>query len=110
MGISQCGYFFSDPLRALEQFKSNVATSKAVYGLVVTDIRMPQMDGRTFASELLKIKPNVKIVFMSAFEMDRELLTTSPLSNESLTNRRHLQKPFPLIQLRNVVIEAVATA
>lgn len=35
--------------------------------LVITDISMPQMDGITLSSELYRLKPNIKIVFISSY-------------------------------------------
>ncbi|MEO9319724.1 MAG: response regulator [Nitrososphaera sp.] len=56
---------FSDPLIALEHFKVNSQS----YRLVVTDVRMPKMNGFEFASNVREINPKVKIVLMSAFEL-----------------------------------------
>lgn len=39
------------------------------YRLVVTDVRMPKMNGFEFASNVREINPKVKIVLMSAFEL-----------------------------------------
>ena len=36
-------------------------------GIVVTDIRMPLMDGYQFVKKVKEIKPDMKVFFMSAF-------------------------------------------
>jgi response regulator RpfG family c-di-GMP phosphodiesterase len=40
------------------------------YWLVVTDIRMPLIDGYQFIKKVKEVKPDVKVFFMSAFLTD----------------------------------------
>jgi DNA-binding NtrC family response regulator len=56
---------FTDPILALEHFKINAKE----YQLVITDIRMPKMNGFELAAKIKAIKPDAKIIFMSAFEI-----------------------------------------
>jgi CheY-like chemotaxis protein len=59
-------FAFTDPLLALEHFKIN----QKDYSLIVSDIRMPVMDGFEFVRKARKINPKVKILLMTAFEID----------------------------------------
>ena len=59
-------YAFTDPALALEHFKVNASK----YRLVISDIRMPQMNGFEFIKKVKEIKPEVKVFFMTAFEIN----------------------------------------
>ncbi|MFZ0568564.1 MAG: response regulator [Nitrososphaeraceae archaeon] len=59
-------FAFTDPLLALEHFRINHKD----YSLIVSDIRMPTMNGFEFVREARKIDPKVKILLMTAFEID----------------------------------------
>jgi len=50
----------------LEHFRINHKD----YLLIVSDIRMPIMNGFEFVSEARKINPKIKILLMTAFEID----------------------------------------
>jgi CheY-like chemotaxis protein len=55
---------FTDPLKALDFFTANHEKSS----LVITDLRMPYMNGIEFASQMRRISPDVKLLLMSAYE------------------------------------------
>lgn len=55
---------FTDPRKALEFFAENLDKCS----LVITDLRMPHMNGIDFAAEVRKINPDVKLLLMTAFE------------------------------------------
>jgi len=57
---------FTEPLLALNDFHINSER----YGLVISDLRMPDMNGYQFIKKVKEIKPRVKIFFISAFEID----------------------------------------
>jgi CheY-like chemotaxis protein len=59
-------FAFTDPLLALEHFKINHKD----YSIIISDIRMPVMNGFQFVSEARKINPKVKILLMTTFEID----------------------------------------
>ncbi len=66
--LSKRGYTvfgFTDPVLALEHFRINAWG----YHLVITDIRMPKMNGFELAAKIKAIKPDIRIVYMSAFEV-----------------------------------------
>src|SRR5215471_8836719 len=66
---------FTEPLLALDDFHINSDR----YGLVISDLRMPVMNGYQFIKKVKEIKPQVKVFFISAFEIDDiELRTELP--------------------------------
>ena len=68
-------FAFTDPLLALEHFKIN----QKDYSLIASDIRMPVMNGFEFVRKTRKINPRVKILLMTAFEIDdREFARVLP--------------------------------
>src|SRR5919206_3929003 len=65
-------YTFTDPFAALEYFTSGC---KDHHDLVISDIRMPGMNGYEFVKQVKKINPPVKIILMSSFgKYDNNLL------------------------------------
>ena len=57
---------FTDPLLALEHFRVNHKN----YSLIISDVRMPGMNGFEFAIQARKINSKIKILLMTAFEID----------------------------------------
>lgn len=94
---------FANPIDALKQFESNPSG----YDLVITDIRMPGMTGMELAKSILKIRPDMKIILMTAF-------ATSPVELESnlpiLKWDDILQKPFRLVEICNAVKKKLQAA
>ena len=57
---------YNDPVVATGNFKAGA------YDLVILDIRMPKMDGFQLYEELKKIDDKVKVVFITAFDINYE--------------------------------------
>jgi DNA-binding NtrC family response regulator len=93
---------FTDPLLALEHFQINAKR----YGLVISDLRMPGMNGYEFVKEVNEIKPEIKIFLMTAFEVnDVEFKRLLPkVKIEGL-----LQKPISLADLTITVSKYVSS-
>ena len=56
----------TEPMLALDHFQKNSNR----YWLIVSDIRMPIIDGYEFIKRVKEVKPDVKVFFMSAFLTD----------------------------------------
>ncbi len=87
---------FTDALAALEHFKSN----SRYYDIVISDIRMPGMNGYEFIKHVKNTNSKVKAVLMSAFEINNnEFHNILP----DIKVNAFLQKPFHIQQLNDVV-------
>jgi CheY-like chemotaxis protein len=84
----------ADPLQALEYFENNSDD----IDVVLSDIRMRKIDGRDFVKRIKTIRPETKIIFMTALETDRlELSETLP----SIKIDGFMTKPGSLQKLAN---------
>src|SRR5919202_1407983 len=87
---------FTDPVMALEDFKVNYKDCS----LILSDIRMPGMNGYEFVKKTKEIDRQVKAILMSAFEInDKEFHNLLP----DIKVDAFLQKPFSIQQLNEVV-------
>jgi two-component system, cell cycle sensor histidine kinase and response regulator CckA len=66
--------------------------------VVVSDVVMPEMDGPTLLGELLKLKPDIKFIFVSGYAEDAFARNLPPEATFGF-----LPKPFSLKQLATVV-------
>ena len=57
---------FTDPHLALEDFKINAEN----YDLIISDVRMPGMNGFEFLRKVKEIRPDIKVFLMTAFEIN----------------------------------------
>ena len=61
---------FPNPEVAIEEFEENHSN----YKLIISDIRMSTISGFEFIKKLRDIDPAVKVIFMTAFEIERDKL------------------------------------
>jgi CheY-like chemotaxis protein len=87
----------ADGLEALELLKSNPDIS-----LLVSDIKMPRMDGYTLVEQGLTLKPDLKILLMSGYAQD------PPPHLVKAREIQILRKPFNLERLCALVAEMTA--
>jgi DNA-binding response OmpR family regulator len=85
---------FENPFIALEKLKPGF------YGLIILDVKMPQMDGFELYREIKKVDKKAKICFLTASELyyenfrkekftplDNELFIIKPISNAELLKK-----------------------
>jgi two-component system cell cycle sensor histidine kinase/response regulator CckA len=91
---------FTNPQEALQSFKSNAKS----YCLVVSDIRMPALSGIQLAKKIKEIKPDIKVVLMTAFEIrENEFSKVFP----SINVDGFLQKPITIRDLTNKILSLI---
>ena len=90
--------FFTDPLMALVEFKSHSTD----YDLVISDIRMPIMNGYEFVQEVKMIKPSIKILLMSAFEYNDQYFANT-FSHSDIDG--FVEKPISMHRLQTTILE-----
>lgn len=87
---------FTDPTLALEHFKEN----ESDYALVLSDYKMPGMNGMELIKKIKDRKPLVRTLLMTAFEVDNKLMHEYSL-NKILNG--YLQKPIRIMDLRQEI-------
>jgi len=89
-------FAFTDSFMALGHFNLNVKD----YSIVISDIRMPGMNGYEFVKKIKQIKTEVKVILMTAFEIN-----DIDLSNHLPTIKidAFIQKPLSIKQLRHIM-------
>jgi CheY-like chemotaxis protein len=58
----------------MNHFQNNASE----YSLILTDLRMPGMSGAELAKRAKKIRPDIKLMIMTAFEVDRDVRKALP--------------------------------
>lgn len=91
---------FTNPVIALEHFKNNLND----FSLIITDLRMPGLNGIELANEVRKLNDNVKIFLTTAFDIQD--LADKP-GYSDLKIEKVIQKPIKLHQLRVIIEETM---
>ena len=88
---------FSQPGKALAR------AGEVSFDLVISDYRMPSMDGVTLVKELKKIQPNIVAIMLSGFADLRSILSTT----KEAEIYRYLTKPLEAEKLNTAIIQAL---
>jgi two-component system, OmpR family, response regulator ChvI len=89
---------FSDPKEALSRFKPDT------YRLLILDIRMPGMSGIQLLREIRKVDDMVKVLFMTAFEIQKK---EWDMVMPSIEVHEFIKKPVSMHDLVKAVSEAI---
>jgi DNA-binding response OmpR family regulator len=82
---------FTNPLEAISTFKVNY------YDFVLLDVVMPDMDGFELYEEIKKIDPNVKVCYMTAYDVNYESL--KEIFEAPDIDGTYFKKPFEISEL-----------
>jgi CheY-like chemotaxis protein len=91
---------FTNPEEALQSFKPNAED----YCLMLSDIRMPVLSGIQLARKVKEINPSIKVVLMTAFEIqDNEFSKVFPSTRVD----GFVQKPIRIKDLTNKILSII---
>jgi DNA-binding response OmpR family regulator len=79
---------FSSGIEALNAFKAH---DVGYYDAIITDIRMPKMNGFELYRQVKELSPNTKIAFITAFEI----------------NKDEFNKVLPSIEVKDFIIKPI---
>ncbi len=87
---------FTDPSEALKNFKPGY------YNSIISDIRMPKMNGFQLCKELLRIDNKIKIFFVSAVDINAdEFRAQFPCVNY----KHFIDKPVSIAKIAEIIME-----
>ena len=92
---------FTEPSIAIREFGENGNG----YALVISDIRMPGMNGFDLAKHIGKINPEIKVILMTAFEVNDDLLSMNAKHDEIKCITQIIEKPISTKKLAKIVSE-----
>ena len=90
---------FNDPVIALEHFAAN----KDAYVLVISDLRMPGLNGLELLKKVKSSNPKVRTLLMSAYNFDEDLLFLKYMEEGIIDSS--LDKPVTMNRLYQRVLE-----
>jgi DNA-binding NtrC family response regulator len=92
---------FNNPVTALEHFIEN----NKEYALVISDLRMPNLNGLDFLSKIKIINRNVRTILVSAYEVKEDKVFQKYMKDGTID--LFIEKPIPIDWLRQKVREQV---
>jgi DNA-binding NtrC family response regulator len=87
---------FTDATKALSHFESNIEE----YRVVVSDIKMRGMNGFEFTSQVKRLSPGIKVLLMTAFDINKEDLENGMKGVEI---DGFIRKPFALENFAHMI-------
>ena len=92
---------FNNPMTALEHFIEN----KKDYVLVISDLRMPNLNGLDLLNKIKMLNSNVKTILVSAYEVKEDKTFQKYMKDGTID--LFIEKPIPIDWLRQKVREQV---
>ncbi len=96
-------YGFTNPFLALEHFKLNYKD----YVLVISDIKMRSINGFEFVKKVREIHAGVKVLLMSALDIDNDLFDSFQVLASSIMIDGFMQKPISMRNLNEIVVKTI---
>jgi DNA-binding NtrC family response regulator len=90
-------FSFNDPVMALEHFTEN----KENFALVISDLRMPSLNGLELLKKIKTSNPKVRTILMSAYNLEEEELYQQYMKEEVINST--IEKPVTMNRLYQTV-------
>ena len=84
---------FNDSVKALEHFSDN----KDNYALIISDLRMPNLNGLELLKKVKKLNPTVRTILLSAYEVDNDAIFQQYMKEGILDS--FIEKPVSISDL-----------
>lgn len=91
---------FTDPNEALSHF---VQMDPSYYKLVLTDIRMPNINGFQLYQKLREINSDIRVLFMTAFDVPDNLNDTMPNVKDSDIIKKPIEEEHFVNRIKNAI-------
>ena len=88
---------FNDSVITLEHFNGN----KDNYALVMTDLRMPSLNGLELLKKVKKLNPNVRTILISAYEVENDVIFQQYMKEGIIDS--FIEKPVTISRLCQIV-------
>ena len=92
---------FDDPDMAFKEFKEN----PEMYILLLTDLRMPNMNGYELINKVKAIRPEIRTILISAYDITQDKITRNLNPNLKLDGL--ICKPIALERLREIISDVL---
>lgn len=92
---------FDNPDMAFKEFKEN----SEKYSLLLTDMRMPSMNGYELINSVKAIRPEIRTIIISAYNITQDEVTRN--MNPNLKIDGLICKPVALERLREIISEVL---
>ncbi len=90
-------FSFNDPVMALEHFTEN----KENFALIISDLRMPSLNGLELLKKIKTLNPKVRTILMSAYNFEEEELYQQYMKEEVINST--IEKPVTMNRLYQTV-------
>jgi CheY-like chemotaxis protein len=100
-GLERAGFqvhSFSDPVRALQHVEDGCEQCQ----VIVSDVKMPEMTGFQLVRRVKDLRPDIKIIMMTAFDVNK---TEFEAVFRSTPVDKVMRKPFVTSQLAEAIKE-----
>jgi DNA-binding NtrC family response regulator len=107
LGLQKAGFSvhkFVDPIVALQHIEKQEGCK--VCEVLVSDVRMPHMNGFQLVKRIMQLRPEMKVIMMTAFEISKvEFQSINP----SMQINSVIRKPFTQTRLVDIINKVLSS-